>query len=139
MNEAQQELDFSLEAKADPSTSDQFRRLMEYIRSHCAGKANAKTAREIAEHIGIKTKDPGRAVRKLISIHYGKLPCVICGDASRGFYAAQEAEDATHERRSLYSRLKCLAKRIHDLDRVADRSGFERVGKGASAAYRTRF
>ena len=105
-----------------------------YLSRHCRGFANARTAARIGRELGWTGSDIGLQVRRAISLHYHDLPFIVCS-GQRGFFISSDPADATHERRSLHSRLRCLALRIRALDRVAARAGLQRSGSGPHAMY----
>ncbi len=120
-------------SRADELPRD-FLRIIGYLGRCCRGPGNAATASAIASALAIGAND-GRKVRNLLSMHYRDLPFVVCGAGGSGYYVRTDPEQLTHERRSLYSRLTCIARRISDLDHVARRDGFTRHGAGHHVSY----
>lgn len=109
--------------------------LIGFLSLRCRGPRRAATAGQLAEWLGLETRDAAREVRELISLYYPQFPFVVCGSGGAGFFVAEAPDEVTHEYRSLYSRLHCLARRLSSLNRVAARSGFERLSSGPGAAF----
>lgn len=140
MNERQQEWDFDAIGELPPSAADELPhealQVIGALSILCRGRAAAHTAAEIAAHLGWTGSDPGRRVRNLISLYIGSFPFLVCAAGGDGYFIPDDpAAQLSYERRSLYSRLRCIARRIHDQDQQASRHGLVRQGAGPAAGY----
>ena len=100
---------------------DSLRREMEWR----VGADYAITIRHLCIKLGYR---PRRKMEQFLELHIGDLPfCVVSG--TTGYYRPNAAGDINHYRKSLRSRLKCLAIRDRTVVKTALKEGFKREGK----------
>lgn len=141
MRYEQPEIDFDAPAVAAPRDADlppECLSIVGHLACECLGRSRAKTARQIAEAIGLHGSDADREVRKLISAYKDRFPVPVCGHPGRGFYVASDPDDMSHYERSLHSVLRALATSIRQTRRNFARCGFVRTGSGASVTWSSR-
>lgn len=136
MIDEQTELDFASqstpEAAALPS---ECLAIVGHLACECQGRDRAKTARQIAQAIGLSGEDSERQVRRLISVYKGSFPIPVCGQPGRGFYVAIDPDDMTHYERGLHSMLRAVALSIRQTRRNFARCGYLRQGSGAAVTW----
>lgn len=109
-----------------------------YLVEFAKGKENAARSSDIGRYLSFPGKDPGRHVRKLISLYLADLPCIVCGTPGDGFFVSTEAEDMDHYEQNLHALLKASAVRIKAFRQLTKRMGYERTGTGQCTHYRKR-
>lgn len=131
----QPELDFAAAPTPPSRLPPECLAIVGHLACECLGAGRAKTARQIADAIGMTGADADRDVRRLISLHHAQLPIPVCGHAGRGFYVASDPDELAHYERCLHSQLRALAMRISAARRNASRCGYRRSGSGPSVTY----